>query len=196
MTKSREEYSENLESQFRSMERVFNKIMADFENREFSKSSRERLDEVYNFFQICYHLREWIQKDSKVDQIVKDKLPTFEKDNSPIQFLICRDLCNKTKHSILDKIKGHKPNDVNTKIVPYGGAIFSVPFKDLDEANKKGETLHVKEEEGIFMGNYFVEFRNNKYDLKGTVQGCMHVWKEFFEKNDLLLPRSTPYKIV
>lgn len=87
MTKSREEYSENLESQYRNMERVFNKIIADFEGKKFSKSSRERLDDVYNFFQICYHLREWVRKNNKVDKKIEDNLPTFEKNDSPIQFL-------------------------------------------------------------------------------------------------------------
>ena len=193
MPKIREEYSENLEGQYRRMERSFNKVIADFESNEFSKSSKERLDEVYNFLQICYHLREWIQKDSKISQTVKNKIPTFTKDNSPIQFLICRDLCNKFKHSIFGKIRRCKPNDVNTKIVPYGGAIFQVPFKEIHEALKKKEKLNIKEEEGVFIGNYFIEFQSNKYDLRGVVQSCMYVWKDFFEKNDLLLPRNMPY---
>ena len=76
MLKLREEYSESLESQYRSMERAFNKVISDFEGKKFSKSSRERLDEVYNFFQICYHLREGIRQDNKVSQIIKNALPT------------------------------------------------------------------------------------------------------------------------
>jgi hypothetical protein len=190
MTKSRGDYSESLESQYRRMERSFNKIIADFESTTFSKSSEERLDDVYDFFLICYHLREWIQKDSIVEQSIKDKLPTFEKDDSTVQFQMCRDLCNKSKHATLEETKWHKPNDVNTKIISYGGAVFKASTSEIEEAQKKKESIHLKSEDGIFMGNYLVAFKENQYDLKGVVQACMHVWKDFFEKNDLLLPRS------
>ncbi|NQU83241.1 MAG: hypothetical protein HQ536_00870 [Parcubacteria group bacterium] len=189
MIKSREEYSENLESQYRHMERAHDKIINDFEGKSFSKNSKERLDIVYDFFLVCYHLREWIKKDSKVDQAVKDNLPTFTGNNSSVQFQMCRDLCNKFKHVVLERA----PNDENTEIITYGGSLVSVSGKELEEASKKKETIHLKEEDEIFLGNYLVSFRGKSYDLKGVVQSCMHVWKEFFKKNDLLLPRSTPY---
>ena len=189
MTKTRKDYSEKLESQYRRMERAHDKIVADFESTTFSKSSQERLDDVYDFFLVCYHLREWINEDNKIDQSIKDNLPTFENHDSPVQFQMCRDLCNKSKHAVLK----NKPNDPNTKIIPYGGAFFKVPTKEIQEAQDKKETLHIKDEDGIFMGNYLVSFKGDQYDLKGVVQACMHVWKDFFNKNDLLLPKSTPY---
>ena len=190
MVKSREEYSEKLESQYRRMERKYKEVLNDFEGMSFSKSSEEKLDAVHDFFLICYHLREWVEKDVKVHMEIKNNLPTFEKQDSPVQFQMCRDLCNKSKHLVLER----KPNDINTKIIPYGSALFKVPTKELKEAQNKKETIHLKEEDSIFMGDYLVLFRGNQYDLKGVVQGCMHIWKEFFEKNDLILPRSTPYK--
>ncbi len=195
MIKPREEYSENLESQYRRMERIYNNVLNDFENKSFSKSSEEKLDTIYNFFLICYHIREWIKKDNKVAQTIKDSLQTFTGDHSPLQFQMCRDLCNKSKHATLEETGRYKPNDVNTKIIPYGGSIFAVPIEELKEAHKKKETIHLKKEDEIFLGNYVVPFKGNSYDLKGVVQSCMHIWKKFFEVNDLLLPRSTPYNI-
>lgn len=189
MKKLRDDYSESLESQYRRMERAHNKIVSDFESTTFSKSSQERLDDVYDFFLTCYHLREWIQEDDKVNQSIKNNLPTFEKHDSPVQFQMCRDLCNKSKHAALK----YKPNDPNTNIVPYGSAIFKASINDIEEAQKRKETLHLKEEDGIFMGNYLVSFKGNQYDLKGVIQGCMYIWKKFFEANELLLPKSTPY---
>ena len=193
MTKLRDEYSENLESQYRRMERAYEEIINDFENKTFSKSSQEKLDRVYDFFLICYHIREWVKKDPKVDQTVKEKLPTFEREDSPVHLQMCRDLCNKSKHATLEE--GHyKPNDINTKIISYGGSIFSVSKKELEEARNKKETIHLKGEDEIFLGNFYVTFKGKNYDLKGVVQASMHEWKVFFEKNDLLLPRSTPLK--
>lgn len=195
MIKSRDEYSENLESQYRRMVRIYEEIIKDFESTTFSKSSEERLDKIYDFFLICYHLREWVKKDTKVDQIIKDKLPTFEKENSLVHLQMCRDLCNRSKHATLDAEEHYKSNDPNTKIVSYGGAIFTVPVKELGEARDRKEAVHLKDEDGIFLGNFFVTFKGRNYDLKGVIQACAHEWKVFFEGNDLLLPRSTPFPI-
>ena len=192
MTKSREEYSENLESQYRRMERAYEKVLGDFESTSFSKSSEEKLDAVYDFFLICYHLREWINRDEKVSNEIKKYLPTFEKKDSPVQFQMCRDLCNKSKHVMLEKAK--RPNDAITKIISSGGAVFRVSKKELAEAHSKKETIHLKSEDAIFMGRFVVSFKGAFYELKGVVQGCMYVWKDFFKKNDLLLPRNTPFQ--
>ncbi len=194
MSKSREDYSEELEKQYRRMERSHNEIVSEFESTNRLRSTEEMLDPVYDFFLTCYHLREWVQKDTRVSQEIKVNLPTFEKDDSPVHFLICRDLCNKSKHATLEETGRHRPNDENTKIVSYGGSVFLARGEELKKAQKNKETLHLKPEDEIFMGNFMVPFRGNQYDLKGTVQACMHVWKKFFEDNDLLLPRTTPYK--
>lgn len=191
MAKSREEYSEDLESKYKRLERLHNSIVEEFESSVRSKSSQEMLDAVYSFFITCYHLREHIRKDNKVSQEIRDTIPTFEKADSPIQFLMCRDLANRNKHATF--WGRYKPNDPNTKIIPYGEAIFRVSTKEIEEASRKNETVHLKSEDSIFLGNFVVLFKGKQYDLKGVVQGCMHVWKKFFEENDLLLPRSTLY---
>lgn len=194
MSKSRKDYSEKLEKQYRRMERLHNEIVQNFETTTKSKSSEELLDPVYDFFLVCYHLREWVKKDDKVSQKIKSKLPTFEKNDSTPQFLICRDLCNRSKHATLEETKAHKPNDINTKIIPFGGSIFFAKGDELNKAMEIKETLHLKPEDEIFMGNFLVPFRGIQYELKGVVQACMHVWKNFFEENKLLLPRTTRYE--
>lgn len=195
MGKSREDYSEELEKQYRRMERLHNEIVQNFESTTKSKSLEELLDPVYDFFHTCYHLREWVQKDDKISMEIKSILPTFEKEDSTLQFLMCRDLCNRSKHATLEETRNHKPNDVNTKIIPFGGSVFLAKGEELKKAQEKKETLHLKPEDEIFMGTFAVSFRERQYDLKGTVQACMYVWKKFFKENDLLLPRSTPYQL-
>jgi hypothetical protein len=192
MVKAKDKYSENLEKQYRRLERAYKEVINDFESKSFSKSMEQKLDSIYDFFLICYHLKEWIKNDDKVDQMIKDRLPMFEGESSPVHFQMCRDLCNKSKHARLEE--GHKPNDVNIKVIPYGGAVLRVSSKELKEAHERKETIHLKDEDEIFLGNYYAHFKGEKYDLKGVVQACMYVWKDFFEKNDLLLPRSTPYE--
>ena len=71
----------------------------------------------------------------------------------------------------------------NTKIEKHGGALFKVSKEELGKAAKKKETIHLKDEDGIFLGDFTVHFKGDRYDLKGVVQSCVHVWKEFFEEN-------------
>lgn len=194
MNTSRENYSEELEKQYRQMERAHDSIVEELESKTRSKGSVEMLDTVNSFFVMCYHLREWIKEDGKVSVDAKNALPTFEKGNSPVQFLICRDLANKSKHATLKKGIRHKPNDVNTKIEAVGGSVFMVHKDEIKEAGSRKETIHLKDEDAIFLGNFVVSFRGDRYDLKGVVQSCMHEWKKYFDENDLLLPRYTPYQ--
>ncbi len=196
MPKSRGEYSEDIESQYRRLERVYNKLTQDFNKESLSKSSQEILDSVIEFMTVCYHLRELIKKDRKVNNVIKNKLPLFtDVDNnidptdSKIGLLICRDLCNKSKHGSLDK--KWRPNDEHTKINITGGSLFSVSVEELKAANKEKMTIHLKEGDSIYIGNFTVFFRGKNYNLLGVVDSCMHFWKKFFEENNLLMPRYT-----
>ena len=155
MNKSREEYSEELENQYKRTERASKDIVNELESTTRSKSLEQMLDTAYGFFLSCYHLREWVKKDNKVAQDIKDKLPTFEKVDSSLQFLMCRDLANKSKHATLEDTGRYKPNDVNTKIESSGGAVFKVSFEEMHAAQGRKETIHLKDGDSIFLGNFF-----------------------------------------
>jgi len=189
----REDYSEELGSQYKRLKRKHSEVIKHLDKANRSKSSQEILDSAHDFFTICYHLREWVTKDNKIDEEIKLKLPSFESDNighdhPQIGLQICRDLCNSFKHRELDKRKN--PNDINTKIIPVGGVIFNVPLKELNETNKAGKTVHLEEENAVYMGDFIIKFKNYQYDLLGVVKSCMHFWENFFEENDLLMPQS------
>jgi hypothetical protein len=193
MSKTRDNYSEELNHYYQRMLRAHNEVLKDFQDETRSKSAEQMLDSVHDFFFFGYHLREWVQKDEKVPQEVKLKIPPFEGEGATVQFMMCRDLCNKSKHAVLQETSRYKPNDVNTKIHQYGGGVYKISIKELNETNQRGETLHAQDKDMIFLGNFLVIFRGKNYDLKGVVEGCMYYWQKFFEENDLLLPRSTPF---
>ncbi len=185
----RADYSEKLESQYKRLERKHAEVIKNLDKTSRSKGSQEILDSTRDFFTICYHLREWVKKDKKVHEKIKSSIPSFENrtispDNLENSLLICRDLCNSFKHRELDK--NRKPNDLNTTINSTGGALFAVPTRELGT----GKTVHLKDEDSIYMGDFTVSFKNHQYDLGSVVNYCMHFWKTFFKKNNLLMPRS------
>lgn len=107
---NREDFSEELESQYRRLERKYIEVLKNLDKTTRSKSSQEILDSTHDFFIICYHMREWVKEDEKVHQDIKNKIPAFEKrtlqpKNLENSLLICRDLCNSFKHRKLDQKK-------------------------------------------------------------------------------------------
>jgi len=193
MTK-RKDYSEELENQYRRLERKYTEVIKNLDKTTRSKGSQEILDSTHDFFTICYHLREWVKKDKKVDKKIKSKIPSFESrtiqpNHLENSLLICRDLCNSFKHRKLDKKR--KPNDINTTINLVGGAFFTVPTKELEANSKAGKTIHLKDEDSVYIGDFTVSFKNHQYDLCSVVKYCMHFWKTFFKDNNLLMPRSS-----
>ena len=53
----------------------------------------------------------------------------------------------------------------------------------MHAAQERKETIHLKDGDSIFLGNFVVFFRGNRYELKGVAQGCMYVWEKFFKEN-------------
>lgn len=64
----------------------------------YTQTSRGYEDDVYAFFQNCYHLKEWIKNDPYCSKWNVEK---FIKSNKDLQ--ICADLCNGLKHLHLTK---------------------------------------------------------------------------------------------
>lgn len=192
--KKREDYSEELESQYRRLERKYTEVIKNLDKTTRSKGSQEILDSTHDFFTICYHLRDWVKNDEKVSEKIKSKIPLFENrtiqpNNLENSLLICRDLCNSFKHRKLDKKRN--PNDISTTINSVGGAIFMVPMKEIEASSKLGKTIHLKDGDSIYMGDFTVSFKENQYDLGSVIKYCMHFWKTFFVNNDLLMPRHS-----
>lgn len=53
--------------------------------------------ELFSFFEICYHLKDWIKLDKALDKEVEEFI-----NNTPA-LRICADICNRLKHGELEK---------------------------------------------------------------------------------------------
>lgn len=79
------------EQQFARMERALERVRSN-RNRRIV----EYEDDVWNFFQHAWHLKEWVKNDSEIDRRYRDAV---EDDVSTIEALqICADLANRSKH--------------------------------------------------------------------------------------------------
>ncbi|MBX9791037.1 MAG: hypothetical protein K2Y37_19125 [Pirellulales bacterium] len=109
---------------------------------EATLPSEHYVDDIYAFFQNCYHLKDWLKKDpvftaraGKSKQDIEDVVT-----NTPC-LAICADICNATKHLGLDITKnpprsGHEPKFTKREFhVSVGGPTQSLAIKATVEHN-------------------------------------------------------------
>ncbi|MGA3085431.1 MAG: hypothetical protein ABSE95_11635 [Thermodesulfobacteriota bacterium] len=81
--------------QVKRLHRYFEKIKN--QNRE----TLEYFDDVWAFFQNCWHLKDWIKNDPGLPENLRDTIKDEAENCSSLK--ICADLTNRSKHLILDK---------------------------------------------------------------------------------------------
>jgi hypothetical protein len=74
------------------------RFLARIENQ--NRGSTEYDDDLWAFFQNCWHLKDWVENDSTISATVRQSIWSDVK--SKTNLTICADLANRTKHSVLD----------------------------------------------------------------------------------------------
>lgn len=103
--------------QFNRVERYLKKI------EDQDRDSTAYDDDLWSFFQSCYHLKDWIKNDPYVAGEIQRTVEGFVNGNEDLR--ICADLANRSKHLDLDKNirEDAKVTSRNVKIlVPTAGS--------------------------------------------------------------------------
>lgn len=77
-------------------------------------------DNMWSFFQHCWHIKDWVRHDPLVDDATKEAVIVAAHASEAL--MMCRDLCNATKHLRLNRPDAraiHK--HVSTVIAPWQG---------------------------------------------------------------------------
>lgn len=82
--------------QFDRTMRWYHRFAAINQGRPHQMTSDHYIDDIYSFFQNCYHLKDWIKHDSKVATSVQQEVETYINSNRPLR--LCADICNSLKH--------------------------------------------------------------------------------------------------
>ncbi|MBS3136500.1 hypothetical protein J4401_06100 [Candidatus Woesearchaeota archaeon] len=145
----------------------------------FSNSPESNLDYhydfIYAFFTNCYHLRDFLRH-SKVIQT--NLVDDFFANNKEMQ--ICRDICNESKHCILDTPSiGAKIPDTNKKSAKGWAGVFLIREYDYFQNTLKNDNP-------IKNIKYVVLADLEKYNVFELADKCCQLWSSFFEANNLL----------
>lgn len=71
--------------------------------RDKEKERIQYEDDLWSFFQNCWHLKDWIKNDPKVSDVIKSNIGVEIYQYESLR--ICADLANRSKHLVLRNIR-------------------------------------------------------------------------------------------
>lgn len=146
------------ESQFERLKRALRKV------ERGDADATTRLDELFSFFQHCWHLKDWIKNDETVPEATRRAV--MKDVEAADRLLYCADLANGSKHLRLDKPR-------------KGATIWS--FKGSTSDPKTGEIF--SEVEGLAIASKHGTPR--PYDIVEFAVKAVEDWEDILRKHGL-----------
>lgn len=144
--------------QFGRVERALERVRSN-RNREIV----EYEDDVWNFFQNAWHLKDWVKNDSNVNQQYRDAV---ERDVSTVEVLkICADLANRSKHLRLTRKR--LDADVSKRSTHiHVGTVHVSPSGEQTTTHGYGELIFT-----IIVGD------GREFDVIQTAERAVNEWR-------------------
>lgn len=154
----------NAVDKYRSMLRSYDRLKKIETNNGNSIGNTESRDAVEDFFNQCYHLKDWLKKDKNITLSLD--VEGFINDS---QFLsLAADYCNTFKHGGLDRPRSDKNLEkINTHVN------FDLTSKGFVASSRLELTIS-----------------GEKYDAFKLATQCIEEWKKFIDLNSVIFPES------
>ena len=131
--------------------------------RRHVRASENYIDDVYAFFQNCYHLKDWIKNDSTLPFPLREGVEGYITVTRELS--LCGDLCNALKHlRISNSRSGEKPSFGNKRYALHLGG----------------------EDSPIISVRYEVATAAGTEDAYDLAKKCMDAWTELLRKWSLV----------
>ncbi len=145
------------EEQFERVKRYLSKFKEINDGKIHDQSSPHYDDDVYAFFQNCYHLKDWIKNDPACSSW--NNVENYINNNPKLR--ICADLCNARKHLVL---KSHRS------------------IENPDFAGS-GITLSIDEKDFYISIKYIISTNSGTIDAFALAEDCVKAWETFIQSN-------------
>lgn len=150
------------QEQYDRMKRWYERFSALNNGRLHDVPSENYLDEIYAFFQNCYHLKDWIKNDSLPSNIQSAVESYINHDRA---LSLCADICNSLKHLQLKSDRsGENPS--------FGKKHYAVTV---------GPGLPI-----TISLKYEVDTNSGPIDAFILATNCIAAWDAFFKQHGLL----------
>ncbi len=150
--------------QFDRMKRWYEEFKLTDQGRPHDRSSDFYQDQVYAFFQNCWHLKEWVKNDN--DELYRE---LHGKIHGDTDMMICQDICNGTKHLELKQRNRPEFEQRNFKVaVGSGSTTISVKY-----------TIDISGGRRLAEAGYPNGFKIDAFDL---AKKCLEFWVKFIQE--------------
>ena len=144
--------------QFNRVKRWYQQFVLIDQGRPHDRPSDFYQDQVYAFFQNCYHLKDWIIKDTSVGPTKKDVEDFI---NCHRELKLCADICNSSKHLVLDRLPRSNEDP------QFGQRKFKVAV------GSGATTISVE---------YIIDASEGPYDAFKLATKCLELWEKFIRE--------------
>lgn len=159
-------YKEQFQRVLRYLEKVKNQ----------DRGTLEYSDDIWSFFQSCWHLKDWIKNDPMLPNTIRDSI---EKETEQFEsLLICADLSNRSKHSELNR---HIRKDA--KITGIDVTVHAAPF--IIYLNREPDNLQPQETGYVEHPFYIQTSDGKKMDGLSVAIQAVDDWKKILQKYSL-----------
>ncbi len=148
-----------VKEKYAHMIRVYHRFAQISINNGEKISNAEAKDTAEEFFNQCYHLKDYFKK----DESIKNKQDVEEYITNNFSLSIAADYCNTFKHSGLDK--NHKKR-------------FD---KDIEQINTHIFIFHPTPEGRVNFSRLELKVDGESYDVFAITTECVNAWNQFFK---------------
>lgn len=145
---------------FSSMKRAYERLKRINLNQGNAISNTDAKDATEEFFNQCYHFKDWLKKDTSI-AVIQEVEVFINKSDS---LALAADYCNSFKHSGLDKPS--RSNKIIEKINTH--IKFDLTPTGFIASSRLEITISAK-----------------KYDALSLASDCLHEWEKFLEQNNI-----------
>jgi len=177
------------QDQWHRVQRWYDDLRKTYEGRPASDGGTDWLrDHALAFFVFAFHLGDWLDHDQPINNPQVNGARTFARENPRLTW--CRDLCNATKHLVLDTSGRYPPNAADTAMtgndvtvmpgtIHARASVGGSPLPAIPNDKDSSSARHAFRVTGTVNGDV------ETHDAFDLATACMDAWRGYLGKRGL-----------
>ncbi|MBI5404039.1 MAG: hypothetical protein HY959_11615 [Ignavibacteriae bacterium] len=184
----------NAEDKYQSMYRAYKKLLsiATDIGKTVVVGDHAASDATQTFFNDCYHLKDWLKKDSRIKK--PNEVENFI--NKSLSLSLAADLCNSFKHAGLDK-KSRTGNNLDKINMAYSLDLSNSAEPGFIKAVKNfnhGDTVKIsrslRKGYPVATAKVILTIGSKQYDAVDLATKCIKDWNSFLNSKGIKFSSS------
>jgi hypothetical protein len=149
--------------QWDRVQRWYERLRSTAEGRPHDMESLNYEDEMYAFFESCFHLKDWLKNDPAGPLSRPQDVEDFVSGSEPLRW--CADIANGSKHLVASKTSRVDPK------TGLGRRLYSIRLGNVTST--------------IISARYFIVGAGQSRDAMKLADACLAAWRQFLRNKKL-----------